>query len=347
MQPKLVVLTHRPCRDGFVAFICARKHYETNGFDNVFYWGVEPSKQVDDMKSLISKLDELAISEKFTHVIVESFDIAFNTDTIFSMLLNTSFTFDIKIYDHHRSAIDSWQVKTFEKTESWSKLSSAVVEEMSVNTKYTCRIKGKHDIAFISDLNECGASLAYSYYYKRPIPLFIEYVKDRDNWMFDTKEAKDRHSMEVNEYLMATSPSYTDYASWYKLLEEQSQFFDNAYQGGKMLLDMKDRTIRGIMSNGTNRMIDNYMVFVCNCPIYVSDIGNIAVNEYKEENGIRKYQCDYAMIWRYDEVSKKYYVSLRSRKGSVDVQEICKRYGGGGHASASGFETSNMTFLNL
>ena len=67
----------------------------------------------------------------------------------------------------------------------------------------------------------------------------------------------------------------------------------------------------------------------------------------RQAQALSAYICDYAMIWRYDEKSKKYCVSLRSRKGGKDVQEIAKKYGGGGHINAAGFESTNMQFLEL
>ena len=36
--------------------------------------------------------------------------------------------------------------------------------------------------------------------------------------------------------------------------------------------------------------------------------------------------------------SEDYVISLRARKGGVDVSEVAKFYAGGGHASAAGFK---------
>ena len=47
--------------------------------------------------------------------------------------------------------------------------------------------------------------------------------------------------------------------------------------------------------------------------------------------------CDFAMIWYYDHNDKGIRVSLRAFHDAVDVSEISKKYGGGGHKKAAGF----------
>ena len=45
--------------------------------------------------------------------------------------------------------------------------------------------------------------------------------------------------------------------------------------------------------------------------------------------------CDFAILWRYDHIYEKYNLSMRSNN-KVDVSEICKKFGGGGHKNAAG-----------
>ena len=47
--------------------------------------------------------------------------------------------------------------------------------------------------------------------------------------------------------------------------------------------------------------------------------------------------CDVAMIWYYDHADRLIKVSLRSFHDTVDVSEVAKKFGGGGHKKASGF----------
>ena len=47
--------------------------------------------------------------------------------------------------------------------------------------------------------------------------------------------------------------------------------------------------------------------------------------------------CDFAMIWYYDHDDCIYKCSLRAFHDTMDVSEIAKQYGGGGHRKAAGF----------
>ena len=48
--------------------------------------------------------------------------------------------------------------------------------------------------------------------------------------------------------------------------------------------------------------------------------------------------CDFAVIWYWDHESNETKVSLRAFHETVDVSEIAKSFGGGGHKKAAGFQ---------
>lgn len=50
--------------------------------------------------------------------------------------------------------------------------------------------------------------------------------------------------------------------------------------------------------------------------------------------------CDFAVIWYYDHEDRINKVSLRAFHETVDVSEIAKTFGGGGHKKAAGFQIS-------
>ena len=47
--------------------------------------------------------------------------------------------------------------------------------------------------------------------------------------------------------------------------------------------------------------------------------------------------CDVALIWYWDHEDSMTKVSLRAFHDTVDVSEIAKKFGGGGHRKAAGF----------
>jgi len=48
-------------------------------------------------------------------------------------------------------------------------------------------------------------------------------------------------------------------------------------------------------------------------------------------------KCDFAVIWYYDHDTRQVKVSLRAHHDDSDVIEVAKRFGGGGHRKAAGF----------
>ena len=55
--------------------------------------------------------------------------------------------------------------------------------------------------------------------------------------------------------------------------------------------------------------------------------------------------CDFALIWYYCHESLMTKVSLRSFHDNVDVSEIAKEFGGGGHKKAAGFTLCSPTHI--
>lgn len=336
---RYIVLTHKPCRDGFVAFICARKYY---GDKKVTYEGIDPSDQVNNLDNIISQ-----IPANVTDVNIESFDIAFNPSTIINMITKYSFRFNIKIFDHHKTSIEGWQGERLYEMNSGMN-----VAYNESNGNILCGIEdGKSVVIFKANLTDCGASLAWKYYFTEPLPLYIEYVRDRDNWLFDTIEAKARNSLIVSEYLNTMCPEYTNINGWIELFDKTKEYFDMAYQTGLVLNTQKERDMNAVMTSGTCRVIDGHNVFICNAVTNISDIGNKACEMFKmvqlnptDEELTKVYIYDYALIWRYVENVEKYWISLRSRKGGMDVSAIAKKYGGGGHMNASGFTSNSDSF---
>jgi len=325
--PFKIIVTHGPyCPDGKYSELCARYYYSMNPYDNLIYWQVDPGQQLENMKDLFTNLrDTIKVmtqkvghmtSESVTRPMVEiiSFDVGFNPETIITLLKTNSdmnITFDI--YDHHISSINAWKEFQPNQTDKLEKL-----------YKYT------------GNIDDCGATLAWKYYFNDKIPLILEYVRIRDNWLFDTQRAKDLNASEVNEYLntfdVLVEP--TKYFNLFSITEEKdSQWLNPAITFGKTMINNKTKEMKNIMKGGRCQILNGKNVFIVNSSIYQSDIGNEAMNQ----------RVDYAIIWRFDEYTKKFHISLRSRKnGNIDVSKIAQRYGGGGHHSAAGLELTSF-----
>lgn len=174
-----------------------------------------------------------------------------------------------------------------------------------------------------------GAMLAWRHYHPDSAPpRFIQYVQDRDLWHWRLE-----HSSEINAYLQSTMLT-RGLRDWIGHLRDDSWIEDAIMRGGVILATVKS-AVDLICKGSRPRVVDGLHVAVVNSPIYGSEIGDHLSRYY-----------DYVVVWRTAELSRVD-VSLRSEKGKTDVSQIAKRFGGGGHVSASGFATSFDEFRDV
>ena len=67
-------------------------------------------------------------------------------------------------------------------------------------------------------------------------------------------------------------------------------------------------------------------VGIVNASHWISEIGNRLAPH-----------CDFAVIWYFDHEDQRTKASLRAFHDNVDVSEIAKVFGGGGHTKSAGF----------
>ncbi len=177
----------------------------------------------------------------------------------------------------------------------------------------TGKIKG------LFDMNKSGAMLAWQWFNpdKQP-PKLIEHIQDRDLWQF---------KIEGTREIQAALSSYPyDFKVWGKFMDNNNHELETLKRDGEAIERKLQKDIKELIKSGVRRMnIGGYNVPVLNASsAYVSDAGNImSVNEpfaacYWDHPGGRSF-------------------SLRSAEDGVNVSEVAKKYGGGGHVKASGF----------
>jgi len=177
------------------------------------------------------------------------------------------------------------------------------------------RVYGEFDMA------RSGAAIAWDWCFPdEDRPRLIEYIQDRDLWQFN---------LEGTREISAALFSYDyEFEVWKNILtamedDEGREFF---FQVGKVLRRKYNKDLDGILKATKRRMlICGYSVPVANVPyMFASDAGNrmaegelFSASYFDTQDG-RKF-------------------SLRSKDTGLDVSEIAKRFGGGGHARAAGF----------
>tara|TARA_Y100001970_G_scaffold285842_1_gene406609 strand:- start:2447 stop:3292 length:846 start_codon:yes stop_codon:yes gene_type:complete len=175
-----------------------------------------------------------------------------------------------------------------------------------------------HDISnTYFDMTKSGAMLAWEWFHpgKEP-PKFIKYIQDRDLWEWKLEYSK--------EFSAAFDMVPFEFEEFEKF--EDDSVFDDACKRGSYILAYSKTVVKKVCEKAQPRTMGGKSVLVVNASHWMSEIGARLAPD-----------CDFAMIWYWDHEDEITKVSLRAFHDSVDVSEIAKQFGGGGHKKAAGF----------
>ena len=197
-------------------------------------------------------------------------------------------------------------------------------EELWVIDHHKSNMVELHDISNTHfDMTKSGAMLAWEYFHpgKEP-PKFISYIQDRDLWQWELP-----YSKEFSAAFDMVPWNFDEYEKF-----EDDSVFDDAVKRGSYILAYSKTVIKKVCDKATKRRYKEYDVMVVNSSHWMSEIGATLAKD-----------CDFAMIWYYDHDASIYKVSLRAFHDTMDVSEIAKSFGGGGHRKAGGFVLPKTT----
>lgn len=221
----------------------------------------------------------------------------------------------ILILDHHKTA--QQDLDGFRQPEAtwWDHL-------VSVHRDGTDNIP-EPSIFALFDMQRSGAGMAWDYFFRSSPrrPHLIDKIEDRDLWRFAFPDTR-----AINGTLF----SYPyDFDIWDHLAEQaETEAGRTAMVTAGNAIDRKMmKDIGEFLGFATREMvIGGHKVPVVNLPYFMAS----------EAAGQLAESAPFAAAY-YDKGDARVF-SLRSRKGGVDVAEIAKVYGGGGHAGAAGFQ---------
>jgi len=167
------------------------------------------------------------------------------------------------------------------------------------------------------DMGHSGARLAWDFFHPgKEVPKFINYIEDRDLWEWSWPYSK--------EFSAAFDMVPFDFEEYEKF--EDDSVFDDAVKRGSYILAYSKTVVKKVAEKASRRKFRGMDVLVVNSSHWMSEIGaSLSPN------------CDFAMIWYYDHETMGIKVSLRAFHDIVDVSELAKIFGGGGHKKAAGF----------
>lgn len=169
------------------------------------------------------------------------------------------------------------------------------------------------------DMDHSGAMLAWLHFFpKENPPMLLRHIEDRDLWRFH---------LEGTREIQANLFSYPyEFEVWERLLASDPCALRS---GGEAIERKHFKDINEFIKAAAYRMdIAGYNVPVLNAPYFwSSDAGHI----------MAKGEPFAACYW---DTPEGRVFSLRSTDEGIDVAEVAKRYGGGGHKHASGFKVT-------
>lgn len=170
------------------------------------------------------------------------------------------------------------------------------------------------------DNNHSGAVLAWKYFHlDKPVPKILLLVEDMDLWKWEYPEtANFVAALALYDYNFETwDKIYSDAEDDKKLREYLSK--------GEVINTYIKRIADDLIKHAQKVTFEGYEVYSANVhhPIK-SFVGPV----------LREKHPPFAITWVQE--GDRIHVSLRSN-GMVDVSEIAKKYGGGGHKAAAGF----------
>ncbi len=191
-------------------------------------------------------------------------------------------------------------------------------KELLVIDHHKSAVVELHDISnAIFDMNKSGATMAWEFFHPgKEAPKFIQYITDRDLWRWELPYSK--------EFSAAFDMIPFEFEEFEKF--EVGSVFDDAVKRGRYILAYSKTVIKKVCDKAASRRIGGKHVMVVNSSHWMSEIGA------KLSPG-----CDFALIWYYDHNDRQIKVSLRAFHEYIDVSEVSKRFGGGGHKKAAGF----------
>lgn len=232
----------------------------------------------------------------------------------------------IVVLDHHKSAAEDLEADgnhivdftQYSGLIDWSRFNNNVYQDRCEGAPYA-------RVYAVFDMNRSGAGIAWDFFHPyRERPLLVDYVEDRDLWRFSLPLSR-----EVNAFIFAHNYTFTDWDYLNAMMGNHMNVQAVADLGGAIEKKHHKDVIELVGLLKRRMKIGGHEVWVANIPYTLtSDAGNLMASG----------EPFAACYW---DTPEGRVFSLRSTDAGLDVAEIAKLYGGGGHRNASGFRLAH------
>jgi oligoribonuclease NrnB/cAMP/cGMP phosphodiesterase (DHH superfamily) len=182
-----------------------------------------------------------------------------------------------------------------------------------------------------------ACELVWEYIFHSKCPEGIELLGIYDTWRFNEQNRDTVLQFQSGCRLENTDPNNQDF--WIKVFTGNFSIFkDVICQNGKTILKYQEQqNERYVKNKSFGTKFEDLRAIVCNVGETNSSFFNSVYDESKYDIMIT-FSFLPSYIWT---------VSLYTTKEEIDVGMIAKKYGGGGHKSAAGFQCTKLPFLGI
>lgn len=183
------------------------------------------------------------------------------------------------------------------------------------------------------DLAECGATLAWTYFTmtgslrlcSAPVPRVLKYVRDRDLWLWEMSGSREFSAA------LYVDVSF-DFDEWdARFITERNDIYEVMIEAGKHYNRMRAHLVDPLAKWAVER---SWKGLTCR----VAQVSPRGLRSELAESILRQHpETRVALCWTYDDWTKKYKVSVRTRENETDAAKIAEAFGGGGHPCAAAF----------
>lgn len=167
------------------------------------------------------------------------------------------------------------------------------------------------------DMDKSGAVLAWEHFHPdEPVPELLLYVQDKDLWQWRLSGTAE---------IIAAIRSYPmDFARWSRWVDDWKTHREELLEEGAAILRYEREIVNTLVEGASEQTLAGYRILAVNAPLLQSEVANVLAEGRP-----------FGVAWH--EAKGRRYFSLRSREGGIDVADLARRFGGGGHARAAGF----------
>jgi oligoribonuclease NrnB/cAMP/cGMP phosphodiesterase (DHH superfamily) len=184
--------------------------------------------------------------------------------------------------------------------------------------------RGKHPPVLANfDMNRSGARMVWNFCHPdRAAPALIEFIEDRDLWQF-------KYEITAAFGLWLRSEPFS-FARWSEIHKDLQTLDGRLRIEGEAAAMQRffDQKVAEIAAHPRWIHLSGYTAIACNCPnMFASEVGHKLLDAHPGS--------PFAVC--YSDQGETRSFSLRSADDRVDVAEVARKFGGGGHRNAAGF----------